>query len=298
MTESSFRQRFGLVQSKPIDNDFPESARVALAYLFDDLLKEGAFGREVGNLPREQALRAGRLVAADFNFRNIPDFFGETLAVLKAMQWWQVFSLCETLYRFHITETGFFNNNDDWVVSRSRQEWQADFSGQLNEILSEENIAYQFIDGQFQRRGRAHTQKMSQKVGVVLGDARLQRARNHFKKAKQFFEAVPNPDLENCVKEAICSLEACLDVLTGKPAKDFANAVKDLRGNGPRQIPPPIAESIIKVNGYRGSGQGVAHAALDGNRVDAVDAELVLNLVAAYITYLYDLLVVEEEIPF
>lgn len=42
----------------------------------------------------------------------------------------------------------------------------------------------------------------------------------------------------------------------------------------------------------------MAHAALEGNRVEEHDAELVLSVTAAYITYLVALLLEEDEIPF
>ena len=85
-----------------------------------------------------------------------------------------------------------------------------------------------------------------------------------------------------------------------KPAsKNFTRAVKQLEGNGPEQIPPPIAEGMIRLHAYRGSGQGVAHAALGGSRVSEVEAELVLNLVASYVTYLVDFFPQpEDETPF
>ena len=69
-------------------------------------------------------------------------------------------------------------------------------------------------------------------------------------------------------------------------------------GNVPGQIPPPIAESMLKIHAYRGSGQGVSHAALQGNRVEQAEAELTLSLVASYVTYLVSLYPREDEIPF
>jgi hypothetical protein len=95
-------------------------------------------------------------------------------------------------------------------------------------------------------------------------------------------------------------LEACLEILTQKPAsKDFTKVVKQLQGNAIDEIPPPVAEGMIKLHGYRGSGQGVAHAALAGTKVSELEAELVLNLVASYITYLVDLFShPEDEVPF
>ncbi|MGI5837318.1 MAG: hypothetical protein ACOX87_12645 [Chloroflexota bacterium] len=60
-----------------------------------------------------------------------------------------------------------------------------------------------------------------------------------------------------------------------------------------------IGESIIKLRAFRGDAMGVAHAALSGAEVDTPEAELALNLVASYVTYLHDKFAVkEEEIPF
>ena len=73
-------------------------------------------------------------------------------------------------------------------------------------------------------------------------------------------------------------------------SNDFTKTIKQIQGNDVKQIPPPIAESIIRLYAYRGSGQGVAHAAPNGNKVTEIEAELVLNLVASYVTYLVDIL--------
>ena len=96
------------------------------------------------------------------------------------------------------------------------------------------------------------------------------------------------------------ALEASVEVLTGKSvSKSFDRAIRQLQGNEPGRIPPPIAEGMIKLRAYRGGAQGVAHAALEGSLVSEIEAELVLSLVAAYITYLVDLFPQEEEeIPF
>ena len=298
MASIPFKQRFGLQEPKLIDNDFPGSARVALAYLIQNLKDQGAFPEQTADNVMDEMLRTGRFLAADLALEPNTPFLQQTLDLLRKMEWWQVYTLCERIYRHVIHEYGFWSK-DDWVVTRTKDEMRGYFSDQLNYILAEENIAYQFLDGQFQRQGRAQTQRAMQRVGKVLGQARLSTVRNHYIKARKFFDARPIADVENCVKEALCALEACLELLSGKPAsKDFARVVQQLKGNEAQQIPPPIAEGMIKLHGYRGSGQGVAHAALEGNRVTELDAELVLSLVASYISYLVDLLTEPEETPF
>ena len=133
----------------------------------------------------------------------------------------------------------------------------------------------------------------------LLDQPRFKKAKYHYNKARHFFNQRPNSDTENCVKECLCALEACVEVVTGEIAsKNFSKVVKRQTSNAPGKIPPPIAEGMIKLHAYRGSGQGVAHAASHGNRVTVSEAELVLNLTAAYITYLADLYPEEEEIPF
>jgi hypothetical protein len=136
-------------------------------------------------------------------------------------------------------------------------------------------------------------------MGAVLADTRLEQVKNHYIKARKFFDLRPTPDPENCIKEALCSLEASIEILTTKNAsKEFEKVIKQLEGNNSNQIPYPIGDGLIKLHSYRGSGQGVAHAALLGNKVTILEAELVLNIVASYITYLADLFPFDDELTF
>lgn len=305
MSKIPFKQRFGLEQSKPIDDDFPESARVALAYLVVDLQDQGCFSGFEASRVLNELFRTGRFTGQEFDSGINTTFLDNVLAPLQKMEWWQVYTFCERLHDCHIGDAGEFHNSgnygvsDHWVLTASKADMQKYYADELNNILAEEHLAYHFVDGQFQRRGRAQTQKSIQRMGAVLADPSLSNVRTHYNKAREFFDERPEPDAENCVKEALCALEACLEILAEKPAsKDFAKVVKQLQGNSPGQIPSPVAQGMIKLHAYRGSGQGVAHAALQGSKVSEVEAELVLNLVASYVTYLVDLLSQPEEIPF
>jgi hypothetical protein len=317
MGDIPFNQRMGVNKEPQIDDDFPQTARVALAHLFLELVERDYINtsNEVGWLKKwypivKEIQRTSRKPSIDIQPYDSP--FDLVIALLAEMKWHQLYSLCERVYGLliaggYLEENGLGTDNeiislpeDIWVETTSLAEVQNFYSKELNIILAEENIAFQFINGQFQRRGHSQTQKSFQNVGLVLNNEKLKETRNHFNKAKKFFNQMPDPDVENCVKDALCALEAATETLTGKPAsKDFEKAMKQLQGNGPKQIPPPIVEGMIKLHAYRGSGQGVSHAALEGNRVTLIDAELVLSLVASYITYLASLFIEQEdEIPF
>ncbi len=289
--QSNFKQRIGVEQGKPIENEFPQSARTALAYLFADLDDKG-FLIEKKRVLRELN-RIGRLTSdgsASKKDKN-PAFANQLANGLYRLNWHQVYSFCERVYTNFLMEDPFGFN--------SIQDVQQYFSQEINTILDEENISFRFVNGQFHRRGRAQTQKAIERVGSVLSNPTLSVVRNYYNKARKFFDQRPNADFENCVKEALCSLEACVEILTGKRAsKDFEKSIKQLLGNNDKQIPSPIGEGMIKLHAYRGSGQGVAHAAIQGTRVSSLDAELVLSLTASYITYLADLYLPKEDVPF
>ena len=276
-----------------IENDFPSSARTALIYLLVDLQKK-SFLVDSSNIILELN-RIGRFTKGDFEQTKDESFIDKISNRIHKLSWVQVYRFCERIYSKLLKDVG--SDFDDWYISLA--EVQNYFSDELNLILEEDNFAFYFSDGIFRRRGKAQTQKAFERVGAVLINPKFERVKNHYNKARKFFDKQPKPDLENCVKEALCALEASIEILTDKKAsKEFVKVIGQLKGNGPKQIPPPIGEAMIKLHGYRGSGQGVSHSSIHGNRVELIDAELVLSLVASYITYLISLFPLEEEIPF
>jgi hypothetical protein len=293
MNNPLFSQRLGINSSRVIDNDFPPTARTALCYMLADL---NAKGYLVG--PEEfmrELNRMGRITRVDLEGKSEKNFVDQVSIRINKLNWHRVYSFCERVYskllRAVIIEF------EEWEDSIART--MKYYTDELNIILEEENLAFHFSDGQFRRRGIAQTQKAFERVGAVLVDPRLNKVKEHYNKARRFYDMRPQPDVENCVKEALCSLEACVEIVTGKKAsKDFERAIRQLEGNDADKIPSPIGEAMIKLHSYRGNGQGVAHASIQGNRVSAIDAELVMSLVASYISYLVDLYPPVQEIPF
>jgi len=296
LSKVSFAQRFGFEKRVPINNDFPETARTALAYLLDDLAN-----RDYEKIRPKQAIiaelcRTGRQKSIDENQSEV--FFDQALWHLEKMTWEQIYTFCERAYLKLLAPIGNTNydiNSDYWEEEMPLGEVQKYFEAEINNILVEENLAYHFVNGQFQRRGRAQTQKNIQRVGTVLANPDLADARNHYNRARAFFDQRPEPDVQNCVKEAVCALESCVFTLSKQSnSNNFTKTIKQIE-----KIPPTISEGIVKLYAYRGDAKGVAHAAPQGSQVSEIEAELVLSLVASYITYIVDLLTYPyDEVPF
>lgn len=290
-----FTQRFGTgLPTTPIDRDVPESARIGLIHILNKLVRANYIS-SWADLALE-ALHTDR----QWWYDQMSDQ-DACIAIIRELQWDKFYIFCERIYRILKAPTSWnLQHEEEPVEIGTLAEAQSYYTDEINELLAEENLAYEFVGGMFQRRGRPQTQKSLQRVGAVLADSRYKRARWHYNKAVKFFNDRPDPDVQNCIKEAACALEATLETLFGKKAaKNFDAVVRSKQGNEEGQIPPTIADGIIKLRAFRGSAQGVAHSASGGGVVSIVEAELTLSLVASYITYLNDKFPPEvDDIPF
>ncbi|MCL4303856.1 MAG: hypothetical protein KJ077_49690 [Anaerolineae bacterium] len=291
-----FTQRFGTgLPARPLDSEVPNTARIGLIGILNKIIKHNYVSS--WSVLAEEVLHTGRQLRQDF-----PETRDEDLCtvVVKELKWDKFYIFCEKVYRVLQIPQYWDYELEDFIVTGTLEEAQNYYTDEINELLAEENLAYEFANGIFHRRGRPQTQKSLQRVSAVLSDPHYSQARNHYNKAVKFYNERPSPDIQNCVKEAICALEAFAEILFGKKAaKNFDEAIRSKQGNTEGQIPPTIGESIIKLRAFRGNAQGVAHAALEGGHVSEVEAELVLSLVASYITYLHDRFPSKEDnIPF
>lgn len=288
MSNIPFNRRFGTgLPTPPLDKDVPESARIGLINILDRLIRYDYL--HSWNFAATEALLVGRRLRQDFDEHTQDQDI--CISILKSFSWDKFYIFCENLYEYLQASAEH---------DRSEAEAKGFYTDLINSLLVEENLAYEFSNGLFYRRGRPQTQKGFQKASAVLADERYSPARKHYNNAVKFFNERPEPDVRNCVKEAVCALEAFVEILLGKKAaKNFEEVLRSKKGTGEHEIPPTLVDSIIKLRAFRGDAQGVAHAALEGSSATIIEAELVLSLVASYITYLNDKFALkDDEIPF
>jgi hypothetical protein len=183
-------------------------------------------------------------------------------------------------------EKGYPDRDGDWITRVPLHQIQLDYAEEINNLLSEENLSFVFEEGEFRRAGRPQTQKNISRMNAVLTEPRLEKVLKHFQKAYGFFSAKES-DNENALKEAVTAIEAAIEIVSGyKVSKDFAKEVQKLSQDG---VPAVIVQVITKLHACRGSASGAAHAnTADGFQVGHLEAELVLSLSAAVITYIVD----------
>jgi hypothetical protein len=298
MESETFSQRFGITGTKLIVGDFPEKARIALYHLLEDLIENDYVKGDQQNKWKNINTELDRIM----RLINDSDLDLPVYQKIKKMEWFNVYNLCERIYaKLLIEPQGWDSDSESYYSILPLQEVRKYYCDEINAIMSEEGIAYRFDDGKFQRKGYIQTQKNIAKVGSVLLDPIMTKSRNHFNKALSFFTSVPSKDLENCVKEAICAVEAALGVLVNPDiTKNFIIEVKRLSGNEEKQVPIVFIDALVKFYGYRNNGDGVSHGNIVGMKLGEKETEFYLNICADYITYFYSMYKKEEEldIPF
>ncbi|MBI2866143.1 MAG: hypothetical protein HYX99_02115 [Chloroflexi bacterium] len=105
-----------------------------------------------------------------------------------------------------------------------------------------------------------------------------------FQKAIRALNVRPQPDTENCIKDAVGALEGVARIVTG----DEKSTLGDLLDKKlvPTIIPKPLHKAFEAVYGYRSTTPGIGHGQVEASTVMLEDAELVLGLCAAMIIYL------------
>ena len=286
-------------QHRQIDNSFPDSAKTALLHLFYDLEEKQyvagwpAIARELQRIGRQPpvsysstSVPAGRLAKADAE------------AALASLRWENAYDFCERLYGHLPQDVGIWHDND-YEITTPKSDVQKYIGAELERIFLEEGLAFEFTDGLVRRRGRKHTVDQTTRAQVVLGDNRLAGARKHYEKALQFFRNPTKPDYENCVKEAVCAVEAAGKALfPAAKAATLGDLAKWFLTTKDFVVPKALLKTIEGLYGYRSGGDGVGHGGAAGGPATAEVAEYVLSVSASQIIYLVDIESTSDDIPF
>jgi hypothetical protein len=276
-----------------IDNECPDTTRIGLLHLLRRLVEQeyvGRWGEVVGELQRIARVRP-----------EPADSFDYAEQLLMPLPWEKVFDFCERLYSY-LAKDAYMNYNrttEEWELSTARSEVQEYIAKELRRLFLEEHLAFEFSDGLVRRRGRRHTADQVSRAELVLGDPRLSRARTHFNKALRYFQNVSQPDPENVVKEAVCSVEATGRALFPGGGSTLGDIVKSISGSGSGELPKPIANTFHGLYGFRSGGDGVGHGGASGGPATKELAEYCLAMAASQIILLVDLAAAAEpDVPF
>ncbi|MCK4402507.1 MAG: hypothetical protein KAV98_01880 [Dehalococcoidia bacterium] len=182
-------------------------------------------------------------------------------------QWLQFYDMCEVLWQ-----------GLEYECERDS------LSEEINTLFREEHLGFELKDGKVEKIGAAFIDARVNEARYLLKETEFKGADKHFEKALKALNIRPNPDAENCVKDAVAAIESVGRIIVKDGKAMLSDIIKDMARDG--LIPRPLDEAIQKVYAYRGSQPGVAHGLVGTSKVTIDDAEFVLAMSAAIIIYL------------
>lgn len=285
-----------------IDGEVPATARMGLLHIIQDLVER----RFVAGWPviAREFQRIARVPPERYASHNVDAAkraSTDAQALLEDIPWAKVFDFCERLHGHLANEVGYTDNHDNYQVETSRGDVQAFIASELQRLFQEEYLAVVFDAGAVYRRGRRHSANQISKSELVLADPRLEQARRHYDKALRFFRQPSDPDYENCVKEAVCSVEAAAKALFPQSrGATLGDITKSLVGSQKGKLPKAVAQTFVGIYALRSGGEGVGHGGANGGVVTPEIAEFTLAVCASQVILLVDLANAEDadDIPF
>jgi hypothetical protein len=275
-----------------IDNDFPESARMGLMHILQGLLDRNFL--ENYRTTNAELERIARVPPSLLKHSD------QAQALISMLPWDKCLDFCERMYSHLATDVAEYNGMSERLeLIHPKIEVQEYVTQEVQRLLLEENLAFEFSNGLIRRKGRRFTAEQVARAEVVLGDPRLHMARGHINKALRYFRNVAQPDPENVVKEAVCAVEATARALFPAGGNTLGEVTKSITGSGPDKLPKVIANTIHGLYGLRNSGDGVGHGGSGGGPITKEIAEYALALASSQIVLLVDFeRNLEPEVPF
>jgi hypothetical protein len=283
-----------------VDNDFPISARIGLLHLLFVLYERDYIGGWA-TVARELQ-RIGRIAPVQYNGSSVSSnekiqHYVEQLVL--DLPWDKALDFCERLYSYLAKEVTAWNDDQAELI-HPKSDVQKFIAENLQLLFVEEELAFEFSDGVVRRQGRRHTVDLASRAQTVLGDSRLNGARKHYEKAMNFFRSPTKPDYENCVKEAVCAVEAAGKALfPNAKAATLGDLSKWLKTTREIVVPNALTKVIDGIYGYRSGGEGVGHGGAIGGAATSEVAELILAVCASLVIFLVDVCNSQDpDVPF
>ena len=214
--------------------------------------------REVWQLALQMCYRLDRELPYAPSFL-LSEFIGD-------LDWDELCDACEAIWE------RLDGPNRDWL------------SNEMNALFARRYFGYELRDGRMERVGARAQEKAIAEARGILRDPDLSGPDQQFQKAIGFFNRRPEPDCENCVKEAVSAVEGVAQVLLEDDSLTFSQALKRLRKH--KDVHPTLLVLLDKLYGYRSDAEGVAHALTGEKEVRIEEAEFVLGVSASAIVYL------------
>jgi hypothetical protein len=183
---------------------------------------------------------------------------------LTSAEWFEVYDVAEALYR------------EALALALSSAERYAE---RVNRLFLRLGVGWKLENGAIEARGSESFELQVARARTALDARDLPTARQEVHEALLDLSRRPTPDLTGAVQHAAAAMECIAREITGAPTLTLGDLLK----RNPQLFPQPLGSAFEKVWGF--ASERARHLR-EGGSVDREEAELVVTLAAAAITYL------------
>jgi len=194
--------------------------------------------------------------------------------LIMECEWWQFYDICEVIPR---SLKIYYSNNTT----------RADFHKKINALFKIEKLGFEVTeDGLVEKVDTSFTDASIKNTRYLVEDPNFKEAGELFEKSLQEVYYKTQPDFEKCINDTLLAAEVVARTVNNgdKKMSSFNEIINNLAEK--ELIPQQIARVIYSI--YLSIGDH--HRRIDGmngsNSVGVDEAEFVLALTAAIITYL------------
>ena len=173
---------------------------------------------------------------------------------------------------------GFVEDVSAELAARSSLQAQ-EYSTRINTYFSESGVGWELQDGVLRVRGGAGLDQALKNALDALDRSARQTAQGELQEAIKDISRVPEAEVTGAVQHAIAALECVARDLVGDPQITLGKLVKRY----PDLMPTTLATVVDKAYGF---ASNEARHLVEGKKIDFCEAELMVSLSAAMITYL------------
>ena len=252
-----------------ISEDVPESARIGLYYLLEnywEYIDKRSLYHEICVALRIPRNTRDSNENAYSSMMHLP-----VESVILECEWWRFYDICEITYRL-ISSSIYYSNK------------AKNFMDEVNKLFLDEQLGVEIKNGKVEKSGSGFIDAKVKEARYLLKEPEFKGADEHFEKAIKALNERPNPDVENCVKDAVAAIESVGRIIVGDEKALLDDIIKDMAKK--EIIPKPLDQTIQKIYAYRGDQPGVAHGLVGASKVTIDEAEFILAFSAAAIIYL------------
>jgi len=248
--------------------DVPERARVGLYHIVEQFFEQWNRHAHEAYLELYKRICIALRVPRD---RKVIHHFEAPPAIEKLVntcEWWQFYDICEVMW--HMLEHPWGNKDE--------------LSIEINTLFREEQLGFEMRDGKIEKVGSGFIDAKIKEARYLLKEPEFKSADELFEKAIKALNERPNPDIENCIKDAVATVESVGKIIRKDKNARIDNIIKDAIQKG--VIPRLLGDPVIKLYAYRGDEPAVAHGGIEPSKVTINEADFVLAMSAAIIIYL------------